>query len=329
MTSQIDRLLQPEFIPDCLWESKQKTLSLVPKLRAAYCESLRENDLEELAKARDPKNPPVGGASRAQSREHFAQAFGGSAARAQLALIDPENQLSSTSDHLVLGFAGNKVLLVDTPCGAGAAGLGILTSLAQLRADSVLPRQPLDVFLLGADISDSARHFANQMYSSLRHLLEEQAIFVRTEFLMWDVTDALSTTDLIRYMNRLSTSYPKNVLVVANFNAVLEKQKKRKKAEPQLEELFRHASGSRNRALWIEPAMNRATSLGGLFDWLLKLVEQGWRYFARYIPAPGTSGPLATYECKFRHPLDSEMVSRVRVALLPIGLVRKDEGSPT
>jgi hypothetical protein len=135
-------------------------------------------------------------------------------------------------------------------------------NIAELRAHDVLPRQPLDIFVIGAEPSNWARAYAEEVLAEIRPLLEKQAIFVKAHFFTWDVTDALSNTDLIRRMTLASVDYPKRLLVVANFNAF-------------------HASGEHSVAVWIEPDMNRAIGDGGLLRWLRGMVKGVWRLFAQ------------------------------------------------
>jgi hypothetical protein len=161
----------------------------------------------------------------------------------ELALLDPKDVLTNCSDALVGSLVGGKLCLTDAPCGAGAAAFALLSTVAELRARRVFPRQPLDVYLIGAELSQPARIYAAAILEELRPSLETQAIFVHEEFLRWDVTDLLSNTTLIQCATRKSANASRKLLVVANFNAFLERAGKRKDADPQIYELFRHASG--------------------------------------------------------------------------------------
>lgn len=158
------------------------------------------------------------------------------------------------------------------------------------------------------------------MLSELRDAWEAQAIFLDAEFLRWDITDALCNTDLIKRMTQVSVTHPRLLLVVANFNASLVKERKRKKAEPQLGELFRHASGAHSVAIWIEPNMNPATAKGGLFTWLRSKLKSAWHLFAR--ERPGGDNPVLITSARFHLPLSPAKTASVRLAVLPIDLVR-------
>jgi hypothetical protein len=315
------RLLDPKLIPDSLWDSENSILLLPPALVKAYVSLINRHDLQELADSRDSKNPPTGGLTQEKTDEHFAQAFDGSVARAQLALLDPKCDAVLSSNAYVRSLAGNKLSLTDAPCGAGAAAFSFLANIAELRTKGILPRQPLDVCLIGAELSDPARVYAQSLLDELSIELEKQAIFVEAEFISWDVTKSLSNTDLIKKMTLASVTHTRRLLIVANFNGFLEIKGKRKEAEPQLNELFRHASGENSVALWIEPYMNRAISSGGLFPWLRDMITKCGKFIQEL---SDSKEPVPTSFAKFRLPLTSGKTANVRLAVMPLSLERTE-----
>jgi len=297
-------------------------LILPPILASAYEAIIDCHNLRLLAASRNRDNPPVGGLTQQKADEHFAQAFDGSAARTQLALLDPKGEVTDASDTFIRCLAGNHVCLTDAPCGAGAAALAFLTTIAELRAQRVLPRQPMEVDLIGAEISEPSRNYAHEMLAQICPRLQEQAIFVRYQLLYWDVLDRLSNVDLIKAIIRTAASLSRQILVVANFNGFLEQERKRKEAEPQLAELFQFVSGRHSAALWIEPIMNEAIGSGGLFARLLALFRGDWRRFARHSSVVTGPRPVATSTARFREPLEVDVKNRVNLAVMPIDLER-------
>jgi hypothetical protein len=289
-------------------------------LEEAYVTVIDAKGLRAQGSRRGPKGP-VGGLTKESSDEHFALAFDGSAARAILAVLDPKDHAGSTSDHFVKVTAGATLLVTDAPCGAGAAALGFLTVLAQLRAEGVLPRMPLDVRLIGAELSPFARQHALEMFELVKGELARQAIFVELELVEWDVTDVLSTTELVRLCISKEGSKCAKMLIVANFNGFLEREKKRREAEPQLNELFRYAAGGSSFATWIEPDMNRASGSGGFFPWLFKLFSTGpWGRFGKVNPLSSPENPMFQSAARFRLPLVPGDSARVTLAVMPIEL---------
>lgn len=265
------RLLDPALVPESLYDARRKRLLLPAALRKAYLEVLRRRGLTDLAKSRRSDSSPVGGISLEETNEHFAKAFDGSVARSQLAILDPGRDVTAAANAFIETLSGNKVCIVDAPCGAGAASLSFLSTIAQLRAEGVLPRLPLDICLVGGEISSPARAITMELLETLTPALEEQAIFVTPVLMHWDVLNPLSNTDLIRKMTENSMRPTRRLLVVANFSGFLGAPSQRmKKAMPQIDELFRHISGRGALAVWIEPKMNVVTGAGGVFDLLLR-----------------------------------------------------------
>lgn len=323
MTGKKQRLLDPALLPDSLWDTATETLFLPPILATAYKALIIRHKLLGLSKARDPNNPPTGGHSQEETDRHFAQAFDGSAARAQLAVTDPKQDLAQISNSFLQVLSGNGVCITDAPCGAGAATFAFLTTIAELREKRVLPRHPLDVHLIGAELSEPARKYATEILAELTPFLETQAIFITAEYQSWDVTDRLSNTDLIRQITLASATKAKRLLVVANFSAFLERDKKRKDAERQLEELFRHSSGADSIAIWIEPQTTKAMSEHGLFSAIKRWVSESWKKFVRIHPGDGSiAEPIVTSACQFQSPLDATKNYQVRLAVMRLDLER-------
>jgi hypothetical protein len=318
------RLLDPALVPGTLWSPESETLFIPPSLADAYVTLIDRHSLRQLSESRNSGDPPTGGPSEEHTKQHFAQAFDGSVARAELALLDPKQAVTSSSNALVGSMAGNSLCLTDAPCGAGAAAFALLSTVAELRSQGVLPRLPLEVFLVGAELSEPARSYAALMLKELRDSLEAQAIFVREVFLPWDVTDSLSNADLIKHATIKSANVGQKLLVMANFNEFLQRSGKRQIAQPQIEELFRHASGDNSVAIWIEPQMNRAIGEGGLFQWLRKLIGTAWRRFARQNDDNVAGSLVSTCSARFCPPLQPSQKADVRLAIMRIDLVRSD-----
>lgn len=315
------RLLEPSLLPGSLWDSENEVLILPAAVAESYERVVDRHGLRGLAAMRDMNDPPVGGLDQERTNRHFAQAFDGSCARVQLALLDPKDNVPRVSNAFISCLAGNGASLTDAPCGAGAAAFSFLAIIAELRAQKVLPREPLHIVLIGAELSEPARAYAQEMLAELRSTLESQAIFVEAEWIEWDVTSRLSNTDLVQKMTLAAAGKARRLLVVANFNSFLEKERKKKEALPQLEELFRHASGDNSMAIWIEPHMNRA--IVGLFPWLRGLLKDAWRLFAREDSGKNDPEPLLVSNARFRLPLTPDKTARVGLAVIAIDLIRQ------
>lgn len=317
-----NRFLHPDRLPQTLWDRDNKILRLPNALTSAYEAMIDRNSLRELAQSRTIEDSPVGGLGKSATDKHFAQQFDNSAARAQLAVTDSTKEVARVSNAIIESLSGNMVCITDAPCGAGAAAFSLLCTIAELRAHDILPRLPLHIRLIGAEISEFARQYAKEMLAELTPFLESQAIFVQAELLPWDVTDNLSNTDLIQSMIRAKASVSKNLLVVANFSGFLTRSGKQKDAQPQLAELFRHASGGESVAIWIEPQMKSAVSDSGLFSIVGRWVKDKWHRFVRVNTDGVSNDGFLSSEVQFQSTLTPGRLRPVRLAVMRLDLVR-------
>lgn len=196
----MSRLIKPEDIPETLWHPEATCLQLAPTLRTAWEHLLRHAGLEEKARQPDPGGK-IGGLSKEDTDDHLAWRFSGSSARVQLSFLDPEDKLTEVADAYAKVFSGGTVLLADLPCGSGAAALALLGNIAELRRQDRIPRSPLNVKIVGGELSDFARGYASLATEHVKDALAEQAIWVSAEFLSWDALDKFSTAELT---NRLT-----------------------------------------------------------------------------------------------------------------------------
>lgn len=316
-------LFLPEWcLPTDIFDARTQTIRLPLPLSDAYERLLDRHDLREIALSRTQHDSPAGGIDKPATDRYFAQQFDNSAARSQLAITNATRDIGRVSNALIKLLSGTNVCITDVPFGSGAATFAILSAVAQLRAESILPRLPLEVDLIGGEISEHARTYAAQLLDELRPFLESQSIFVREQFVAWDVTDNLSNTDLIQRMVRASGDGFKRLVIVANFSSFLKQSGKRKQAEPQLGELFRHASTTDCLAIWMEPQMSAAVNDNGLFATVAQWVTSRWHAFMRINSHDGSSTPFATCELQFQSQLTPGRLRPVRLAVMHLDLVR-------
>jgi hypothetical protein len=154
-----ERLVRPADLPDTLYQPSTTLLYFAPILAESYVHVLTERGQLEEARAFLPQGA-IGGAAPREASEHFLSAFSGSCARTKLAMLDPKGDLQDASNLFLQSFSGGSVSLFDLPCGAGAATAALLGSIAELRRREVLPAVPLDVYIVGGDISSEALSYA-------------------------------------------------------------------------------------------------------------------------------------------------------------------------
>lgn len=203
--------------------------------------------------------------------------------------------------------------MLDIPCGAGATSINLLAITAALREASSIPRQPLEVYLVAGDISESARIYAQEMINRTKEDFTRQGIFVREKIVEWNVLDDQSTTALLHSWIDWARDCREYIAVLANFSGFLQTSGKFKQAQPQLHEVFRWTAQRRSTIIWIEPQSNTATC--GLFPrikaWLhTKLPSVFKKHW-------NEAESLMNSVCRYVHPIKPNCKSpRVQLSLL-------------
>ncbi|MBX7221701.1 MAG: hypothetical protein K1Y36_17245 [Blastocatellia bacterium] len=316
MFSKPNRFLMPSDLPKHLFDPSQETLFLSSNLGESYRQILEEIGYLTLALDKGKRQDgPIGGTSKTAASEHFALRFDGSCARVQLAALDPNDHLGETSNIIIQTFAGGRVGIMDLPCGAGAATIALLTTIAELRQAAILPRVPLDIFFVGGDNSQTALDYANQLFQKLQPSLNEQAIFLHLKLEQWDLFCPNSTTKLIHTWTEHALDCRENILVVANFSGFLHSQNNFKKAEERLGEIFRWAAYRNSNVIWIEPQMKKTTTMweslkkSKSFKTIISIFQTN--------PSPVNSETLQT-KAQFANPLELDIRNPVHLSLVKL-----------
>lgn len=239
--------------------SAANMLRLPRTVREAYTTELQRRGLLEKARHPPAQDGPTGGITLEQTNAHFAERFSGSCGRLELATIDPKDELGDTSNILIKAFSGGKIAILDAPCGAGAATAALLGTIAHLRSENRLPTLPLDVVILGGDISAPARQIAEEVLETMRPGLEREGVFPTAKWVIWDALDANGTSELLDHWITNTMDSQLHLLVLANFSAFLHKEKQFDRANPQLQEMIRWTSlRPSSIVLWVEPPTSSA-----------------------------------------------------------------------
>ena len=255
--------------------------------------------------------------TKAETDKHFAQQFCGSVARSQLALLDPHDQVRHVADAFATLLAGGKMALLDLPSGAGALSLGLLCTIAELRSRGVLPRHPLDITIIGGEISAAARSYADKLFRRVVPDLARQAIFVNQTQVHWDACDKVDTTRLLQRFLGTCAETDRKVVAISNFSAFLSQHGKQKQVFPQLEDVFQFSSGANSSAIWIEPQLNGATATGGVFTWVVKQLREKLTRFVNLVRGSDSHDKDASEtEADFVPPMTPNIAVRVRLAVL-------------
>lgn len=252
------RLIEVKDIPDTLWKTKDEKLVLPESLIESWKGILNSRGLLKQA-TEETREGEIGGISEEDTHNHYSFRFNGSCARFQLAFLDPKNDLKEVSNAFVKSLAGYDVFIADIPSGTGAASLTLLSNIAQLRKENIIPRIPLSVKILAGEISPTAMTIFKQAFEQIQATLNSQNISVELKFQEWNIKDLDSTSQLIKQITLYGNDCSDKILLLANFTGFLERDKNWDKVKEQFGELFRHFSGKSTVAIWLEPNMNRVT----------------------------------------------------------------------
>jgi hypothetical protein len=252
------RLIEVKDIPDTLWKTKDEKLVLPESLIESWKGILDNRGLLKQA-TEETREGEIGGISEEDTHNHYSFRFNGSCARFQLTFLDPKNDLKEVSNAFVKSLAGYDVFIADIPSGTGAASLTLLSNIAQLRKENVIPRIPLSVKILAGEISPTAIDIFNQAFDQIQATLNSQHISVELKFQEWNIKDPDSTSQLVKQITLYGNDCSDKILLLANFTGFLERDKKWDEVKEQFGEIFRHFSGKSTVAIWLEPNMNRVT----------------------------------------------------------------------
>ncbi|HVS70533.1 MAG TPA: hypothetical protein VHQ47_04680 [Phycisphaerae bacterium] len=313
-----EQLLSASQIPATLWArrtrptlNEQHLLILPPLLREAY-ESLIDdlglrNDAEDASPTDDG---PQGGISESATRRHFGHNFSGSCARIQLVMLDPLDEFKTTRDLFVQLFAGGHLLLLDIPCGAGAASATLLALAAELRANGIVPRIPLRVDIVGGDISPPARKIKRELMRKLKPRLKSVGITATSKIVDWDIQDADKTSELVSIWITKYRPRADAAILALNFSGFL--SNKIKECKDRIREILRYGRSKNANVVWIEPATNAAIKelFPGLKEYVFKNLGS---LKCRWNESPRRA------ECRVSHPIKQTNEFTARACAMHLG----------
>lgn len=170
---------------------------LPPALVDAYKSELSSRGL--LDKAREPLSSGGfhGGESKEETELHFAMRFGNSCSRVEACLLDVDERCGKVPRRLMASLvSGGTISWLDLACGAGAASLALLTTLAELRQAGVSTPIDTTIRIIGADCSPVALEIFEGLLERLRPVLSAQLLAVELETVVWDASDKLECVRL-------------------------------------------------------------------------------------------------------------------------------------
>ena len=210
------RIVPVELICNTLWTGAH--LSMTPELAGVYQDRLNLLGLLNLATDQSQAHGAPGGIEEDATDTHLALRFTNSVGRNLCAALDPHSNLHDISNNIISPLIGDKVLLVDAPCGSGAAGLAIFDCLRELRTKNVLASLPLSVHIVAGDISAKAREHYRRLFDELSDRLKVVQIYAELSDFEWDVSDVAANALLVDRMVEMAAVQKRVLVVASNFS---------------------------------------------------------------------------------------------------------------
>lgn len=214
------RVLPASEVPANLW--CESILKIPSSISDAYVNRIADQGLDELAKdVRDNRSGEIGGEDYDSSNRHFCAMFPNSLARTQFCCLDPTESLELISDAIILGFTTGKVAIIDLPSGSGAGVWGILSTIAELRIQNLLPPLPLSIKVVSADYSQASHEHNLAIYQKMKPAFATAGIEVSLNCINWDAGDARNTAALMDQAIPIVRDSDRILLTVTNFSGEL------------------------------------------------------------------------------------------------------------
>jgi hypothetical protein len=289
-------------IPKSLWQDD--TLLIPPALVDPLRDELKGRALYEEACVEDkPDNELFGGKDAEAALPHFTHRFKASAARVEFVALNPNGTFEPLATDLLACLLDGSVAILDIPCGSGGGLLGLLLTFVELRRHEAVPRLPLEIRLLAADISAEARAIHEAMLRRVQGALAELGISVAWEYMAWDVTDPFSTTALMDRWLAFAPASEEYLVFISAFSGFAASN-----ADVVLQGVRDITVRLHNKTFllaWIEPIMKKSERL---FEKVLGFLTG----LFRGRPVTGCQ-PLGE-EFKYRHPFTEQVLpGRARV----------------
>lgn len=266
-------------LPSSLWHNN--LLQIPPSLLTAYKKCLLDNNLIHLAQDDSRQNKgAIGGSNDEETDKHFAQRFGVSACRALCTLTSPQGSFDKISRLLKSVLVEGYVGIVDAPCGAGASTLSFLTTIYELRKASILPNLPLDLEILGLDISERALNHFQALHEPICAQLQSVGVSTHLTLKKWDVNNEQLTATVINEWSNGVADIEEYLFIHSAFSGELGKNQKFQSAQRSLQYFQLRFTDLPTTSVWIEPTSNSG--------------EAFLKYIKKFIPALNTSPK--TYE---------------------------------
>lgn len=277
MSGSGDRIIPVELICSTLWSGMH--LSMTTELADAYIRRLDSLELLEMAADQTQAHGAPGGVDDDSTDKHLALRFTNSVGRNLCAILDPHSSLHDVSNSILSPLLGDKVLLVDAPCGAGASGLALLDSIRELRAKKVLVALPLSVHIVAGDISGRAREHYRHLFNEMTAGLADMQIYAELSECEWDVSDVASNAEFVDHTVEAAAKQGRALVIASNFSHAMTDEDLSDSFKQFLSQIVGRLAPWPTNICWIEPTSNKAKKFfTNLATWVakhLRLLKEG------------------------------------------------------
>ena len=204
-------------IPAQLWE--HDVVHMPSAVAGIYTEYLKHLGLYNEALERAPDDAELeGGSSDEATMAHFTHRFAASAVRLEYLVLDPYDAFGEIPSDLLVTLADGRIAVLDVPCGTGAGTLGLLGTLAELRAQQASASLPLTLHITAGDVASKALDIYEALLCRTAPWLRSQGIQVHWEIAPWDAEQPNTTAALVDRWFHMAEGAEEYVVLIAAFS---------------------------------------------------------------------------------------------------------------
>lgn len=284
--NNMQRTIPLKKIPSSLWNDS--AINFSDTLRVIYADTLAKYALTEQAKVYAVG--VVGGVSAHEADEHFAKRYLTSCSRVEFAYLDPLNRWTNIHNILNEILSEGRIGILDLACGSGAATLGLITTLIELRHKRILPVLPLSINIVGADYSQRSLDIFNAQLTPLVIAGNKYGVNIISNLVICDLGNATHITNTLA---KFTSSHADDYLVlIANISSALEKEGFRDNMDRAMTLILGHLNGKSANILSIEPSISKSEEKG----WFKKMLVRALSFFGDW-----TASNTETSNAKFQY----------------------------
>lgn len=246
-----------------------------PIITSAYIPILDRYGLTQTAKERpEIAIGSIGGSTQEETYSHFATQFLNSCVRIGRIVVDQSGVFIRQRKRIQQVFSTGKVSILDLPCGTGAGTIGLVSYLVELRRSDQIPKTPLDIFILGADYSNSALVLYKEMWNEVAIRARHVGIDVTYSTITCDLSAGHQVSKLIDQWIGASGIQNDWFILISNFSGVLKHKVQRDKFERSFSTMTDRLASRPFTLLWVEPKFSAIPDISRWFRRIYSSIKE-------------------------------------------------------